>query len=302
MKMNKRAMQMGIEFLAGLLVLLVVAIILLMIYGKSGSISKEHKTADICRQTIETNAIGNVAGISLYDEIKCPIEYKEISSTKAEEIKEVLAKSMASCWYKMGEGEYGLFDTALLSTSGERTIQYCIICSVAEFEGSQKEKIEGFLDYLNNNKAPMYYTKYYTKEKTLSKALSYTEYLQGFSSDKNLQLLYEQETKDIIDTNYDYATIFLYAKKGYINKVWSSVAGGAVGIGAGLIGGFLIIGGVTAPAGIAVLAGGLGAAGGYALGSEKTADWESGVLVYPYDTEELKKLDCDLLPAQQQNI
>lgn len=302
MKMNKRAMQIGIEFLAGLLVLLTVTIILLMIYGKIGSISKEHKTAEVCKQTIETNAIGNVAGISLYDEIKCPVEYKEISSTDAEDIKKEIAKSMASCWYKMGEGQYELFDSALLSTSRERTIQYCIICSVAEFDGSQKQKIEGFLDYLSNNNAPMYYTKYYTKEKTLSKALSYTEYLQGFSSDKNLQLLYEQETRDIIDTNYNYATIFLYAKKRYVNKIWSSVAGGAVGIGAGLIGGFLIVGGVTAPAGIAVLAGGLGTAGGYALGSEKTADWESGILLYPYDTKELKKLDCDLLPAQQQNI
>lgn len=289
--MNKRAMEM--EFLMGLLVLLVVGIILLLIFGRLGELSTEHKTLDICKQTIEINAIGHIAGIPLYDELKCPTEYETLETTDEKEIKKELANSMASCWYKTGAGQYELFETSLLSVSGERTIQYCIICSVTEFDSAPQE-IDGFLDYLDENQAPAYYTK--------GEALSYTDYLQGFTTDETLQLLYDQETQDTINTEYDYATIFLYAKKGYVNKVWSSIGGGALGVGAGIVGGVLILGGVTAPAGFGILAGVAGAAGGYALGAEKTADWESGVILYPYDAAELKKLDCDLLPAQQQNI
>lgn len=289
--MNKHAIEM--EFLVSILVLLVVGIILLMTFGRLGKISAEHKTADMCKQTIETNAIGRIAGIPLYDEIKCATEYRTLDTTDEKEIKKEVADSLASCWYKTGAGQYELFDAALLSASGERTIQYCIICSVTEFDSAPQE-ITGFLNYLDENQAPAYYTK--------GEAMSYTEYLQGFKTDENLQLLYNQETNDVIDTQYDYATIFLYAKKDYINKVWSTVGGSALGVGAGIIGGALIIGGVTAPAGFGIIAGVIGATGGYALGAEKTADWESGVIIYPYETAELKKLDCDLLPAQQQNI
>ncbi len=285
----KKGMEMSM--LAGILALLVMAFVLLYFFKAAGETSQAHDVEQKCRANVEINAIGRVGGVPLYDEILCPTEYLEIKEADTETLKEEAADAMASCWYRMGAGQYEVFDTALLSESLKRTTQYCVICSVLEFSGTQS-KIENFLDYLEKNSAPLLYTG--------GEVQSYTEYLQGFRSDPSLQLLYEEETTDTIDPTTDYATIFLYAKKGYVDKIWSTAGGALLGAVSGIVGGALIIGGVTAPAGVGLIAAGIGAAGGYGLGSETSADWESGILLYPYTTEELKKLDCDILPAKQQ--
>ncbi|MFA6888286.1 MAG: hypothetical protein WC254_02210 [Candidatus Woesearchaeota archaeon] len=279
--MNKKAMM---EFLVGLIILLAVAVIILIFYAKTSAVSEAKSVADGCRQTIELNGIGRIGGTPLFEDINCPTEYKMIDTDNSDEIKKALAQDMAMCWYKMGEGQYELFDTDMMQEK-----QYCIICSVSEFDN--KQEISGFLDYMTKNPAPLLYTG--------GKTISYTDYLQGYTSDSSRKLLYEQETQDTIKTEYDYATIFLYGKKGYVSKVWGGAGGTAAGLTVGLVGGFLIIGGWTAPAGIAILAAAAGGAGGYALGSEKNADWESGILLSPYTTEELNKLNCEILPAKQ---
>jgi hypothetical protein len=281
--MNKKAMM---QFLVGLVILLVVALVIIIFLGKTKSLAEAETVADLCRQSIEVNAIGRIGGTPLFEEIKCPTEYKTIDTDNSKEIQEDLAHDMASCWHKMGEGEYELFNADMMQEN-----QYCIICSVAEFDNTQQ--IDGFLDYMANNPAPLLYTN--------GKTMSYTDYLQGYSTDDAIKLLYKQEIDDVVDTQYDYATIFLYSKKGYVSKVWGSAGGAAAGLTVGLVGGALIIGGWTAPAGIAILGAAAGAGGGYALSSEKTADWESGVLLAPYTTENLEKLGCEILPAKQQN-
>ncbi len=281
--MNKKAM---IEFLVGLMILLVVAAVILIFYGKTSAVSEAKNVADACKQSIEINNIGRIGGTPLFDEVKCPTEYKTIDTDNSEEIKKELAHDMATCWYKMGRGQYEVFNTDMLQEK-----EYCVICSVTEFDNAQE--ISGFLDYMTKNPAPLLYTG--------GESMSYTDYLQGYRSDSSRKLLYEQETRDIINTKNDYATIFLYGKKGYVSKVWGAGGGAAAGFTIGLVGGFLIIGGLTAPAGIAIIATVGGGAGGYLLGSEKSADWESGIILYPYTTEDLKKLNCEILPAKQQN-
>lgn len=281
--MNKKAMM---EFLVGLVILLVAALVILLLYGKTLALSEAQNIADQCRQSIEINAIGHVSGMELFDEVKCPTEYKTIESDNSEEIKKELSHDMASCWYKMGEGEYEIFPASWLQKT-----QYCVICSVAEFDN--KQTVTGFLDYMAKNPAPLLYTQ--------GKAMSYADYLQGYSTDNSMKLEYEQETEDTVDTSHKYATIFMYTKKGYISRGLGAVAGGAGGLTVGFVGGALLIGGWTAPAGIAIISTVAGAGGGYALGSEKTAEWESGILLAPYNTENIKKLGCEILPAKQQN-
>ena len=281
--MNKKAMM---EFLVGLIILLVVALVILMFFNKTQAMSEAQKTVGICKNSIEVNAIGHVSGMDILDEIKCPTEYKTVKTENNDEIKKTLAHDMTSCWYKMGEGQYEIFPASTLHKT-----QYCVICSVTEFDN--KQTVTGFLDYMAKNPAPLLYTA--------GKAMSYADYLQGYSTDSIMKLEYEQETEDSIDTSHKYATIFMYTKKGYISKELGTVGGAVGGLTIGLVGGAFIIGGWTAPIGIAILGAAAGAGGGYALGSEKTADWDSGVLLVQYDTENLEKLGCEVLPAKQQN-
>ncbi len=277
---NKKAMQ--IEFLIYFLILLVILVIFLLYYQKTAELSTANTIADQCRQSITVNAIGHISGLQLYDEVQCPVEYTTIEETESEEIKKEVANSLASCWYKIGEGKYEVFDTNIMKT------QYCVICSVLEFE-SAPDEITGLVSYLDQNTVPVLFTA--------ATPMSYTDYLQGFRSDANLKLLYNQETRDVIYTENNYAAVFLYGKKGYLNHI----AAGAVGAGTGFVtGGILIFSGVGVPAGLLVAGTTVaGTAAGFALGSDKTADWESAVALYPYKTEDLKKLDCDILPAEQ---
>jgi hypothetical protein len=290
--MNKKEHQNIQYYLVGLIILLAVVLVLFLFYGKVGEIAMEKETVNLCRQQIEVNAIGRIGGMQLYDVDNCPTEYIAVDETEAELLKEELAKQMAACWYKLGEGKYELFDHSI--EVDREPVQYCVICSVLEFESAPQE-LDGFLAYLGEENVPLYYAQ---DEFYEGKSVTYMDYFKGYKSDASLQLLYEQETVDIIDTDYDYATIFLYAKKGYIGKVWSTFGGLVAGT---VVAGALVITGVGIPASIALFATSATAGGavGYQLGSDITANWESGILLYPYDTAALKELNCEVLPASR---
>lgn len=286
--MNKKAeLRFQQEYLVFLLILLAVIVVLFIFLNKMQKVSDAQTIPDLCRRNIEVSAIGNLAGMELYDAVKCPTEYHTLGSTDEEQIKQALAKSLVSCWYKMGEGKYEVFDTSTMSET-----QYCVICSVTTFTGESKE-VSGFVKYLQTENAPAYYTK--------TPGMTYMTYLQGYQSDSTVDLLENTGFSDTFETSGSTAVIFLYAKKGYVDKVWASFGGATAGFVAGTVGGILVFGGVTAPVGLGILATVGGASAGAIFGSEKTSDWESGILLYPYDTEELKKLDCDVLPVSQES-
>lgn len=281
---NKKAMEMP-TFLTTIISLLVVLFVLLIFYGQTREKSNEQNIPQMCRKNIELNAIGHVSGAELYDEVSCPAEYYTLETTDADKIKKELGNAMVSCWYKMGEGKYEVFDTNL----GDE--QYCVICSVTEFDSAPQE-ISGFAAYLSKNPAPLFYTQ--------KSGETYFNYMQGFASDTSLDLLFQEETRDLVDTQYDYATIFFYTKRGYMDKIMSTGAGAAVGL---ISGGILIATGVGAPAGI-ILAGStlVGAGTGAYLGAETTADWESAVGIYPYTVDTLQQLNCHMLPVEQKTM
>src|SRR3989338_1382171 len=119
MKTNKKAMQM--EFLLGLIILGLVLVVLLLFYQKTAAVGTAQNIPDTCRKSIEINAIGNIGGMELYDEVQCPTEYVSVESTDPDDIKEEAADALAECWYKKGEGEYEVFETQFGTT------QYCVL-------------------------------------------------------------------------------------------------------------------------------------------------------------------------------
>ncbi len=290
--MNKRAeIRFQQEYLVFLLILLVAVVVLILFLDKMKEVSEAENIPDLCRKNIEISSIGRVAGMELYDEIKCPTEYKEIGSTDEEEIKKELADGMASCWYKMGEGKYEVFETALLSDT-----HYCVICSVTEFSNDDKH-ISNFLDYLEEKEAPVYYTK--------TPGMNYMTYLQSGDAENIVKTLRKQETADTLETKQPYATIFLYTKQGDIPSVWGAIGGAGTGFVGGTLAGVYLIGitnplGLTVTAGIAISATLLGASTGGAA-TFAGPEWNSGVLLYPYTSEALSQLNCEVLPVAQQS-
>jgi hypothetical protein len=282
---RKKGYQNTQSYIVGLIVLLAVLVVLLLFYSRTAELGESRESINLCRQQIEVSSIGHIGGMQIYDIGKCPTEYVTIDDVDEDVVKKELADEMASCWYKLGEGEYELFDFKTGTT------QYCVICSVIAFDTAPQE-INGFLKYLGSKNVPIRYSG--------REGVSYADYMHNYKSDPSIQLLYEEETNDVIDTSFDYATIFLYGKKGHISKIWTTAAGLAVGT----VGGALVLSGVGAPVGVGLLAGSaaIGAGGayaGYAAGSDAGASWESGVLLYQYNTEALNQLDCEILPVQQ---
>ena len=108
------------------------------------------------------------------------------------------------------------------------------------------------------------------------------------------------QTQDTIRTDVSYASIFVYAKKGKLSKLWLSTGLGSLGLIAGSA--LLLVPDVTVTkaAAIGLISGSIGAGTGYALGSEDSSQWDSAVVLYPYTEESLKQLGCEVLPVDQQ--
>ena len=193
---------------------------------------------------------------------------------------------MAKCWYKMGEGRLELFDIKRLQTETS-----CVVCGVVEFEGDNKMlKMDDFIDYLSVENVPLVY----------SFSGKYAEYLlPGYVTDTSMSDKVQTGTSGSIDTSYDYATVFVYSKYGKVDDVTGASTGAAVGLGAGLL--LMLVPDVTVTkaAGIALISGSLGGIAGYELGTEDTAKWASGVVLYPYTTDAINSLNCDILPLKQ---
>ena len=129
---------------------------------------------------------------------------------------------------------------------------------------------------------------------------TYYDYLTPFSSKQASEKLLESNAPDFINTDFDYATVFVYAKKkGFWSKVTTAGALGTVGLVAGgTVAGFFT-GGVGWIATGAVLLGTTGGVLGAAIGDD--VDWQAGAVLVPFDRDSnsLKELGCEMLPVKQ---
>ena len=263
---NKKASMMG--WIVTSVVFLVVLILFIMFIDTVFEAGQDKGEVEICRKSIQTLSSLNTFKEVGFEDIKCPMVNETIEVGDEEEFKEDLANEMAECYYKFGTGEWPLFETELGVT------QYCVICSVIEFKGGVKgTEIDGLISWMDKNYLPLYYLTDLTQDAQASQ-LTYLEYFRKYETTPGVVDHLTLESIDSVNTEQDYATIFLYAKKGYLSKIQGAVLGGMVlGVPGAVVGAY--------------------------YGENKDPDWETGILLWPYNTEDLNQLDCEKLPAGQ---
>ena len=261
---NKKASMMG--WIVTGVVFLVVLILFMMFIKTVFQAGQDKGEVEICRKSIQTLSSINTFKEVGFEDIKCPMVNETIEVGEEDEVREDLADEMAECYYKFGTGEWPLFETELGVT------QYCVICSVIEFKGADRE-VDGLISWMDQNYLPLYYLTDLTQNAQASQ-LTYLEYFRKYETTPGLVDHLTLESIDSVNTEQDYATIFLYAKKGYLNKIQGAVLG-------------------------AIFFGLPGATAGAYYGANKDPEWETGILLWPYNTEDLNQLDCEVLPAGQ---
>lgn len=273
------------KILQYMIIALFVLVIFLLFYGKLFNIWNEKSDANLCRRSVETQAASY--SMDNFENLKCSPKYMEINDEKKEDIKKKLADEMAQCFWKFGANEFELF--------GNDGI-YCALCTHVKFKGDARGiEINDFRKYLTTHTVP---TKY-------GKNISYFEYIIGRPTDPD-------EIKEIsiptmeINTDDNYGIMFIYAKNEHLGKFLSTGIGAGIGTTAGFVTGIVVASSVSLPAltGIAAISlAGLGVGGGigHAAGDENNADWQSAILLIPYDEKDISKLTCTQMPVKQGN-
>ena len=240
--------------------------------------------------------------------IKCPTIYQKIVGTKPESVNKQVAEGMRKCWGLWMEGEHPLF-----SDKGV----FCHICRVFEFD-KKGNIIPGIQTYMDTTLIP-------------GEKITYTEYLAPSATENFEELVPEgfdasimgneeeyraTHTGSTIDTNYDYASVFVFARgQNWISNAIDFARGRAnvlVGGGvASLMGGsafvYDVVGIVTGTimatppgwiiGGVVLTAAGVWALYTAAEGGEEA--WMSMIMLVVYDQESLQELDCSILPVEQ---
>jgi len=262
---------------------------------------KEQKL--ICKHAVEIGAATKIKGSDFLttiftspdskpSDIPCPVNYDDKVSGNAEEIKEKIALKMYDSWDMMHQGRLDMFS----SNTGEE--RYCILTDHIKFRDAPP-KVEGFPEYLRDKPIPRQ-----GEETTDPKEkIKYAEFLQCHNTRFNSTSVPVINKDFTIDTEQDYGIMFLYSKEGYMQKIWAAQKG--IGIGAGVSGAGIIImlaltpwtmGTTTAVAIIPIIIGG---STGYIIGSEKSADWQACIMLFPYNEKTLKGLNCTYMPGVQ---
>jgi hypothetical protein len=295
------------SFLKALIIMALLIIIFTLFIIRTVDVFKGKTSKEICKADVYGKAAMGIKPLKFVEkatelidsrheivsDIDCPTQevvIKEKLSTDSGQTKAKaqIARAMYDCWDEFGEGKYELFE------SKPGTEVYCAICHHITFTDNNTE-ITGFVNYLEENTIPT------------STEVSYYEYLTGFQSNENLEIfkqdmesfMQSHNAKEIV-TSSDYAVTFFYFKQGYIDKLRGGVigavsgAGGAAGVGIASI--FVAIPG-PGWIGLGLLVIGTGI--GIAAGSDKSADWNSGVMLIPLQSEQLSSLGCSYLPAKQ---
>jgi len=298
-------------FMLGMVIFCALVIIFLLFLSRTNDVLKAKAQKEICKSDVYGQAAMGIKPLKtiekigelidnrhdIVSDVNCPTQevvIKEKLDTKAGQVKaeKQIATAMYDCWDQFGQGKLELFESKI------GTDMYCVMCSHITFKENDK-KIDGFINYLQENTIPSdtetTYAEYLTGYQTLDKLQMFKENLNSFMQQNNAH--------EII-TSSDYAVTFFYYKEGYMDKIKSTALGmiGGATIGTAVPVGFLIAGttigtGGLAAIGVAIFA--LGTGIGAVLGSDKSANWNSGVMLIPLQSEQLSDLKCSYLPAKQ---
>lgn len=272
---------------------LLTLVIILTFFSQLFSYWHEQSDVQTCRKSVEMHASSHVYGIETIEGFTCPPKNMTVKEDDEEEIKRIIADEMAECFWKFGENKLELFGGKKVGIN-----KFCALCSHVKFRGDAEGKeITDFSDFLTDEDVPPKYGEG-----------SYADYLIGEPTDPDQVKKIEDRSTTQIYTDSDYGVIFVYSKDSYVHKVLTKAFGGALGASAGLVGGSILLlfpePTFTKAAGVALIsaaAGGGGLLVGEEVGAEKSADWQSAVIVIEYTPENLQKLDCTRLPVSQGN-
>ncbi len=271
-------------------VVLFVLLVMIAFFNREFVLFKDNETKNKCKTALYAQAMSKIGGddsLSIFfgnsaKDVPCPVIYKEISGGK-EEIEHELADALYDSWDMVHQGSLEFFE----GKTGEET--YCILTHHIKFDKDMM--IDDFVEYLMDHER---------------NGVRYIDFLKPYSTyspdeppDPNF--------KDIvIDTSRDYGIMFVYAKEGYLHRIWKSwkwLRYGALGGGALVL--YIVPEPVFSKAGATALAGGImvggvsGATAGYTTGSSKSADWEAAPFLFPYDSEFLSALNCTYMVGDQ---
>jgi hypothetical protein len=156
--------------LARIVILLVGALILLFAFGvKFPKIITNDSNIRLCQQSAFINDLSRKVDIATgnpISELNCPmreieIKYSDVKTglgrISEDKLMTIIAEEMRLCWQMMGDGEFLPFDQGWLLFSNRP----CVICSHISFDDKlvkkisekyEDNKIEGFHDFLKENK------------------------------------------------------------------------------------------------------------------------------------------------------
>ena len=241
-----------------------------------------------CKNSVKAATFGNVQGMDFIKEINCPTQYKILKGNE-DQLKKQIVEEMWTCWDNFGQGQYELFSAT--------TDNFCVVCSVLEFDRKVKEENIEIKDFEN-----------YIKSRRTLQSNSLIEKMMGtnheelvFNSGNIPKIEYN------LDTDEDYAVVFTFAKEGFWSTgkkivVWGTAAGVVTGV-------VLIATGVGSFVGVAVIATtvGLTAAGTAAAVPTPEAEpdqqkgdaalWKAGIVLI--EKSKISELGCTNLPIEQ---
>jgi hypothetical protein len=309
MKSKKQAKIMGRKALSteDILkeVIIILLIVVILIFILSNVYKQYYKYIDIesCKDSIKANAYARIVikGTDMttkwgqVTQLKCSTEYEKISAKNEEQKKRALAESIDKCWDLYGKDGYELFDTA------DNT--YCVVCSRLEFD--DKKPITNFTQFLMTEKKGnmTYFERLYQINPHPELAGAQTKVSEQYKTDVPL------------------GVVFVMAKEGYFGQAESTtwwVMGGAVA--GAVVGGVLLYTGVLAPVAVPLITGSLatlygiagtvtitggvgivsGALIGYNVASDHSSDFDSMIMVTPYDN--IKLLNCTYLEGKSTGL
>jgi hypothetical protein len=267
-------------------------VLTLIILGSIWKSFNEFSKKDICTKSLIMSQIklkGIVDELGNPVQIMCSTDYYNVKSNNDDVIKKEIADRMAQCWDTYLRGEREIFNT--------RDNNFCVICSRLNF--SKDTELKDFSGFLAANRVPGQKKTYMD----FMRKVFVVNYEKEIESDGKITKVNLMPTKDPL------AIVFVMEKNAFPNAVFemSEEKGFAIGSGVLLVGGAIVgialcpetagIGCAVTAAIVTGSAGGVaGGAIGYRLGAERSADWDSEILLYPYN--KLADLNCTYLESK----
>ncbi len=296
---SKKAM--GWSFIAVILVVITLLLVLLLFQQRVAELYQNLFDKNTCKSSVKAQDMATIKNLALGTDIKCPLQRIEIKEKSPEKIKEQLAKIYYNVCDEFGQGQLNLF--------GKRETTFCVIRDriIFKYKGI---KIDDFPKYLAETKIP-------------GKDLTYYQFCSGFKTERINRLYdnlkFDQIKSMQIDTSKDQVVIFFYAKGEEEFRELASIAfgnspshiGQYIGVGVAIVGYGLTSTGAGSVIGLPLvylgngmivggtLITGLSGISNYLTNKDLKMEWASFFLIREFDEQELKKLPCEYLPAEQ---